>query len=364
MKITILGSRGIPNRYGGFEAFAEQLSKRLVDRGHQVRVYCRAPFVRPDDVYDRRVERVILPTINTKHLDTPTHSFLSAVHVGFTDTEVIVMVNVANSLWAWIPRLFGKPVILNVDGLDRQRKKWGPFARAVLWCCELLSVLTPTRLVTDAQTVQDYYQHRYGKQSTMIGYGAEAPADPDSDVLARFRLKPREYCLYVARLEKENNPELVIREYNEAGMQWPLVIVGGNDYKPEYVEHLRSLAGPGVIFTGAVYGDGYWALQKNAGMFVFAGAVGGIHPALIEAMAAGNAVLYLDTPANRETAGDGGMPFVAESHDLGQKMVRLARSEPLRRQLSEQATALAQRLYSWDTVTERYQELCQQCLRK
>ena len=156
MKIAILGTRGIPNRYGGFEAFAEKLSLRLVENGHQVSVYCRRPFTRPEDdqLVDPRIKRVILPTISAMHLDTPIHTLLSALHVVFTDAEVVLLCNVGNSPVAWIPRLFGKPVVLNVDGLDRQRKKWGWFARTYLHFCEWLSVHTPTRTVTDSNAMQ------------------------------------------------------------------------------------------------------------------------------------------------------------------------------------------------------------------
>ena len=160
MKIAILGTRGIPNRYGGFEAFAEQLSARLAERGHDVSVYCRRPFTRPGDekLIDPRIRRVILPSIATKHLDTAINTFMAALHVAFTDADAVLMCNVGNSAVAWIPRLFGKLVVLNVDGLDRQRRKWGPLARTYLHFNEWLSTFTPSRIVTDARAIQDYYR--------------------------------------------------------------------------------------------------------------------------------------------------------------------------------------------------------------
>jgi glycosyltransferase involved in cell wall biosynthesis len=141
MKIAILGTRGIPARYGGFETFAEQLSKRLVVHGHDVTVYCRRPFTRPDDVFDARIRRVILPTISHKYFDTAFNTLLAAIHVAFTDAELVLCCNVANSPWIWIPRLTKKITVLNVDGLDRKRRKWNAIARAFLgfiagrWTC-------------------------------------------------------------------------------------------------------------------------------------------------------------------------------------------------------------------------------------
>jgi glycosyltransferase involved in cell wall biosynthesis len=362
LHVAIVGSRGIPNRYGGFEAFAEKLSLQLVQNGYRVSVYCRQQFTRPEDdqLIDSRIQRVILPSINTKHLDTPVHTFLSIMHVISTDADLVLMVNVANSPFAWVPRLFGKPVLLNVDGLDRKRKKWGWLASSVLYACELISLFTPTRVVTDANAIQEYYLRRYGKRSTMIGYGADLPVDgvaAGADELASRGLKAGHYLLYVSRMEPENNPELVLRAYQQLQTDWPLVMVGSNSYDPNYDAKLRSLAATGVIFTGPVYGDGYWVLQKNAGVFVFGCEVGGIHPALIEAMAAARPVLYLDTESNRETANGCGIMFKRDQEELAVKMRQLISDAPLRAQLGDAAAVFARQQYSWETIARQYEEL-------
>src|ERR1700674_2046894 len=170
MNIVIVGTRGIPARYGGVETLADQLSKRLVERGHAVTVYCRKPFTSPDDVFDQRIRRVILPSLSSMHFDTLLHSFLSTVHVLFGDAEVVLICNVANSPLAWMPRLVGKPTALNVDGLDRKRRKGIFLGQWFLHLCELLSTYSPTRLVTDAGTIRDYFWNRYHKTSEMIAY--------------------------------------------------------------------------------------------------------------------------------------------------------------------------------------------------
>jgi glycosyltransferase involved in cell wall biosynthesis len=362
MKIAILGTRGIPARYGGFETLADQLSKKLAERGHQLTVYCRKPFTTPNDVYDQRIRRVILPTISSKHFDTLFHSFISVLHVIFTDVDVILICNVASSPFAWIPRLLGKPTALNVDGLDRKRRKWNFLGQSFLHLCELLSPFTPTRVVTDARAVQDYYLKRYRKKSEMIAYGAQPPASGNH--LGQFGLTSKRYILYVARLEPENNPELVIRAYRRLNTDWPLVIVGGNTYRPSYVQELQAIADPRVRFLGAVYGDNYWALQRNAGLFVFAGEIGGVHPALVEAMASANAILYLDTPANRETVCGCGLPFEALESDLRGKMARLMQCPGETSALAKCAQELAQRNYSWEKITDEYEALFTEMLEK
>jgi glycosyltransferase involved in cell wall biosynthesis len=362
MKVAILGTRGIPARYGGFETFAEQLSMRLVAHGHEVIVYCRQPFTTPSDAFDRRIRRVILPTVSHKYFDTAVHTFLSVIHVLFTDAEVVLLCNVANSPLAWIPRLFGKPTVLNVDGLDRKRRKWNLLARFFLSACEALATLTPTRVVTDAPLIQEYYWRRYRKASTMIGYGAEVP--PGSDHLEDFDLPVRKFILYVSRLEPENNPELVIRAYGQVQSQWPLVMVGGNPYDASYVARLKSLADGRVIFLGGVYGQPYWQLLKNAGLYIFACEVGGVHPALIEAMAAENAVLYLDTPENRETAGGCAVTFRPDAADLAASMTRLLGDERLRQELGQKARERAEAVFGWEAITRSYETLFAQLLNK
>lgn len=362
MKIAIVGTRGIPNRYGGFEQFAEKVSSKLADLGHEVTVYCRKPFTKPGDEYDRRVRRVILPTIHLKHLDTWSSGFLSCLHVAFSDQDAVLLCNVANSPFAWFPRVFRKPVLLNVDGLDRRRGKWNALGRAALHVCEWISTFTPTRVVTDAPTIRDYYRERYGKDSTVIGYGADVPARDFS--LDGFNLSPGNYALYVSRLEPENNPELVIDGWRKVQTDWPLVMVGDNRYDPDYLERLKGRTDNRVRFTGAIYGDGYWALQKNAGVFIFACEVGGVHPALIEGMAAGNAVLYLDTPENNDTAGDAAIRYSKSPDDLAAKLQSLVDAPDQRRQWAERAKNHAQAHYRWDDVARQYLDLIEQPVRR
>ena len=366
MKIAILGTRGVPARYGGFETLAEQLSARLVARGHEVTVYCRRPFTKPDDIVAPGVRRVILPTISSKHFDTAFHTFLSLIHVCFTEADVVFICNVANGPIAWIPRLVGKPTALNVDGFDRKRKKWNLIGRSSLYLCELFSAFTPTRVVTDSRIMEEYYWRHYRRRSTFIAYGAEVPANgagssPASKVLD---LPAKRFILYVSRLEPENNPELLLEAYREVQTDWPLVIVGGNPYDEPYVQRLKSLADRRVIFLGPVYGSGYWQLLRNAGLYVFACEVGGVHPALIEAMAAELPVLYLDTPENCETAGGGGMPFRADIADLAAQISRLLDDGNLRLELGHKGRQRAAEAFGWEATTREYETLFSQLVGK
>ena len=362
MNIAIVGTRGIPNRYGGFERFAEQISSRFADHGHRVTVYCRRAFTAPDDLYDRRVRRVIVPSLHQKHLDTWVSTFFAAVHVAFSDNDVVLLCNVANAPFAYIPRLLSKPVVLNVDGLDRKREKWRGLGAQVLHLCEWMSSFSSNQLVTDAKAIHDYYIAKYGSESAVVGYGSEMPAGDYN--LNGFNLESGRYVLYVSRLEPENNPALVLHSWRKVRSDWPLVVVGDNPYNAGYLDGLKALGDERVRFTGAIYGEGYWALQKHAGIFVFACEIGGVHPALIEAMAAGNPVLYLDTPENAETAGDAALAYQKSEADLAAKLQSLLDDPAHREQLATRARRRAESLYRWEAIAQKYETLFAQVAKK
>src|SRR5262245_34361129 len=157
MRIAILGTRGIPANYGGFETFAEQLGTRLAARNHAVTVYGRKHYSTTDQNFYNGVELVILPTIRHKYLDTVAHTFLSIVHSIPRKYDVILICNAANSIFSFIPRVFGTPTLVNVDGLERKRKKWNRVGKAYYRLSEWFSTFLPTAIVTDAQVIKDYY---------------------------------------------------------------------------------------------------------------------------------------------------------------------------------------------------------------
>lgn len=358
MRLAILGTRGIPANYGGFETFAEELSVRLVARGHAVTVYCRSNNVEFRQPFYRGVRLFILPTIGTKHLDTVVHTFFSVLHAVPHRFDAVLICNAANAIFAAIPRLTGSPVALNVDGIERRRKKWGTVARAYYRLSEWLATFVPNAIVTDAHVIERYYLQQYRKHSVMIAYGADCHAET-TVALDTIGLEPRGYFLYVSRLEPENNAHRVIAAYAkvpEAVAPMPLAIVGDAPHAKTYIEALKQTRDSRVRFPGAIYGMGYKELQSHALAYIHATEVGGTHPALIEAMAAGNCVLVMDTPENREVAGDAGL-FFKDEESLAD-LFRLVLSDPERvGQLRVAARQRAQERYSWDAVTDQYEAL-------
>lgn len=354
MKIAIMGTRGIPANYGGFETFAEELATRLVERGHDVTVYGRSHHVKAPSPY-RGVRLVVLPTIRHKYFDTVAHTALSVLHGLRERYDVILVCNGANAPFAWVPRLLGTKVSINVDGIERQRKKWGALGRAYYRVCERLSTIVPDVMISDADVIRDYYLETYGKDSVMIPYGTPIGRHPMPDVVRSLGLEPERYVLYVSRLEPENNAHQVIEAFEGVETDLQLAIVGDAPYAPEYVARLRSTKDPRIRFLGFVYGEGYRALQQSAYCYVQATEVGGTHPALIEAMGYGNCVLARATPENREVLGGSG--FLYESvEQLRAQLQELACNPDLR--IPAQRTAMERaRRYSWEAVTDRYEAL-------
>ena len=327
MRIAILGTRGIPASYGGFETFAEHLSTRLAARGHEVTVYCRAHYVSPRQLEYHGVKLKVLPTIRHKYFDTVVHTFLSAIHAVSGRYDAVLICNCANAPFIPILRLTGTPVAINVDGLEHKRKKWSWLARRYYRFAEYLSTLLPNEMVTDAQVIQDYYLTRHNAPSTMIAYGSEVERRPNRDVVRKWRVEPNRYVLYVSRLEPENNAHLVIEAFKKVRTAYRLLIVGDAPYAEQYINSLKASArgDKRIIFTGFVFGQDYRALQQNAYCYIHATEVGGTHPALLEAMGYGNCVLTLATPENMEVVGEAGVPYIRRIRSGGKVKAGLAR---------------------------------------
>ncbi|HXE11331.1 MAG TPA: DUF1972 domain-containing protein [Bryobacteraceae bacterium] len=353
MRIALLGTRGIPANYGGFETFAEELSIRLVERGHDVTVYCRER--NGHDSY-RGVKLVYVPTIRHKYFDTLAHTCLSTFVALPKRFDLVLFCNAANAIFTWLPRVCGSPTALNVDGLERHRKKWNQLAKNWYLLSEWLSTWCCSRVVTDAARIQEYYFERYGKTSTFIPYGAETGKVPETATVRSLGLEPGKYLLYVSRLEPENNALLVRQSFEKVKTDMKLALVGNAPYAADYIRQVKATNDPRIVMPGAIYGDGYRQLQSHCAAYIHATEVGGTHPALIEAMGRAALVLYLTNPENDEVAADSGVPF--EPHTLTERMQwAVETSEQERRHWGCLAQKRVGERYGWDAVTNVYERL-------
>ena len=355
LSVALIGSRGIPGRYGGYETLMEELSVRLLARGFKVTVYCRAHFTPKELRRWRGVDLVVLPTIRTKHLDTPVHTFLACLHAASAGYDAALVVNSANALFVPLLGVGGIPVALNVDGIEKRRAKWGTFGRAVYAVSERLACVVPDALVTDAEVIRRHYLEHYGAESVPIAYGVDPRPPAETGVLAKLGITSRQYFLYVSRFEPENNPHRVAEAYRQVGGNLPLVMVGGAPYAGKFIAGFTRGADPRICFPGAIYGEGYRELLSHALAYVHATEVGGTHPALVEAMGYGNCILVNDTPENREVAGGAGLWFRAEEPATLAERMEWVRAHPEEaRARGCEAAERAASLFSWERVADQY----------
>jgi glycosyltransferase involved in cell wall biosynthesis len=363
MKIAILGTRGIPASYSGFETAVEQLASRLTARGHEVVVYCRPHVVDRTLKRYKGAELVHLRTVQNKYLDTFVHTFLSAIHVArVTKPDVALFFIAGNSPLCVITRWASIPAVINVDGLDSDRRKWPAFAKAYLRFAERTAPRWSDEALTDSHAVADIFEQRYGERIGVVPYGVEDPGHDGTETLERLGLEPGKYILFVGRLEPENNPHLLVEAFSRIGQgaarDMKLAIVGGAPYADDYIRHVWRTADPRVVFPGYVFGRGYWELQRHAYLFCAPTEVGGTHPVILEALAAGNCVLVNDHRPNAETVGDAGIYFSGRAgvDDLTRKLERLLAEPALVDEYRGRALERA-RQYSWEAVTDQYEQL-------
>lgn len=359
MQIAFIGTRGVPATYSGFETCVEQVGRRMVEGGHEVTVFCRSSHYAERKPEYLGMKLRYLPAVRQKHLETLSHTFLSAMRL--PRKTAIVCMGVGNApVVRWL-ELRGRPTVFNVDGADWQREKWGRFARWYLRTTEGIASKGRSIVIADAKAVQDYYRRAYGVETELVPYGADAPADRGTEALERFGLKPGGYVLWVGRMVPENGPDLFLQGMLRSAIDAPAVVVGDATYQEEFKRSLRASAPPSAIFTGFQFGASYQQLTAHAGLYVLAAGVGGTHPVLVEQMAAGNAILARDTDSNREVLGGAGM-FWKTPEELAGQLRELWPNEARQRELGECARKRAAEHYSWEGVTGRYLELCERTL--
>jgi glycosyltransferase involved in cell wall biosynthesis len=357
MKIALIGTRGVPAKYGGFETAAEEIGTRLAARGHQVIVYCRNPGQRLRSY--RGMALVNLPALRLKQIETLSHTALSIGHaVVRSRPDVAVVFNCANSPLLPLTRLAGIPVAVHVDGLEWRRAKWGRAGKAYYRRAESLATRLANALIADSHGIAAYLADTYGVDSTYAAYGADL-VEREPNAIENLGLKSLAYHLVVARFEPENHVDLILRGYARARCRLPLVVVGDAPYSSDHKNEITRLAehDQRVRLLGSVYDRGTLdQLYANARTYIHGHSVGGTNPSLLRAMGAGTAVVAFDVPFNREVA-EGDAAYFTSDDDLGALLetyesdVGLATSAG--RRLQEAVVAR----YRWDDVAVRYESL-------
>lgn len=360
VSIAFLGCRGVPARYSGFETLVEELGARLAQRGHAVTVYNRSHLYPERPAISRGMRIAYLPSIQTKSLETITHTLLAVIHAAVRKFDVVYLCGVGNSVLAGILKLAGSRVIVNVDGDDFRRQKWHPFARWWLKKSEEWATRFSDVVIADNRTVVARYERDYGFATTYLSYGTpDRPGSVGTGILRKLGLAQGRYVLYAGRLTPENRPDLLIRAYRKVKTDWPCVIVGGAGYETEYAKELQAMAGDRVLLAGPIYGEGYQELSAHGGVFVLPGTVEATRLVLLDQMGFGSAIVYHDCAATREVIGHAGMPFspVNAESSLAAKLEELIARPEERIRLGLAARERARLNYNWEKVTDEYEKI-------
>jgi glycosyltransferase involved in cell wall biosynthesis len=350
LRVAFIGGRGMVSKYSGIETYYEEVGKRLVEMGHDVTVYCRSYFTPAQPKYEG-MRLVRLPTFRSKHLETFVHTWLSTVHVMFSDCDIVHYHAQGPALFSFFPRLVGKKTVVTVQGQDWQRKKWGRFASLTLRLGELASARLPNRTMVVSETLQRHYQTAYGSQTTYVPNGSVIRKRVTPSQISEWGLEPNNYVLFLGRFSPEKNCHLLIEAYEKIDTPAKLVLAGGSSYTSAYVDQLRTHQSERVLFLDWVHGSALDELLTNAALFVLPSDLEGLSLALLDAMGAAVCVLTSDIAENREVIANTGFTFLAgDANDLA-RMLRLLLSDSSARTLAgRDAQARVRERYLWPRI--------------
>lgn len=335
------------------------MSVGLTQRGHDITVYCRRANVPGDPAEYKGVRLRYTPHIEHKSLGTLTHSLTSTWDAMRRDFDVLLYFNSATAPAALIAKVGSDaPIVLNVDGLEWKRRKWGVLGRTYYVLAEWLSGKVADRVIADSLAIQRYYAQRWKRPSTFVPYGAHLEGPERPEVLQEYGLAPDSYFLVASRLEPENNADITIEAFRRLVTDKRLVIAGGANYRSRFVERLRRDANDRVLFLGPVYKAGHIReLHCGAFAYVHGNEVGGTNPALLKALGYGNCVLALNGSFNAEVVGDAALLYGRDPDDLARQMRRLLAEPQLVHWLRERARQRIREAYQWDHVVDGYERL-------
>ena len=360
MKVAIIGAKGYPYVYGGYDTFVKELAERLITKNIAVTIYCHKKLFsqRPKQV--NGINLKYITAIETKSLSQLTHSFLSFINACFSDADIILTVNSANGPFGLLTKLFRKKTIINVDGLEWKRPKWKGLGSKYFWLASWLSTKLFDQIVTDAEEMQKIYLDTFNCHSTVIAYGANECTAKKTGILERLSIQAREYYLIIGRLIPDNNADILIEGFSNAKSHKKLVIVGDVSYKDAYAQKIKDLQTKNIIMAGYITDNSeLLELYQNCFAYIHGHEFGGTNPTLIQALACNCAILALDTPFSKEMLSNYrfGLSFQKETASVAAQMQYLENNPEEAQKLRLQSVNGISAKYTWDAITHQYIQL-------
>lgn len=356
LKIAIIGSRGYPYVYSGYETLVKELSERLVKKGHTVRVYCHKFLFKNRPKKINGIELIYTPSIQSKIFSQLFNSFFSFLHVCFSNVDVILVVNSANGPFGILTKIFRKKTCINVDGLEWLRPKWKGIGSLYFKFASKLSTMFFDEIITDSIEMNKVYRNKFGKKSTVIAYGSTILVTKKSKALEKLKLKKKEYYLIVGRLIPDNNADLIVDGFLNSNTKKKLIIVGDVHYKDHYANNIKKNTDERIIFTGYVKDQNILAeLYYNCYVYIHGHEYGGTNPTMINAMAHGCAIIALDTVFNKEMLQNKFGLFFKKKSSSVTSLVNFCEKESNKmEEFRINSVKGITNKYDWDNITNQY----------
>lgn len=366
MKIAIIGIRGLPASYSGFETCAHHTSKHWVETNNDVLVYCRTHLYHEKKTFSEDGAKLVyLPSLPIKSLETLSHTFFSILNLSLFKRgyRIVHLYNCGNGIFIPLLKLFGKKVFISVDGLEWKRKKWGKVAKFIYKLGAYMSVKFADDIIVDNKVVEDFYTSRFNRKTALIAYGAKVIGDsPQKDIafLENCGLKKKEYFIFIGRFVKEKGVQHLINSYLELNTSMPLVIIGDDVVGNAYRDHIfKTYADhPKIHLLGYKFGEEYEAFLANALMYISASELEGTSPSLLAAMGANVCTLVNGIEENLATIGNSGTVFKRNDYaDLTKKWQYFIDNPNEVENMAEKGLKYVLKQYNWGLIAKQYLSL-------
>jgi glycosyltransferase involved in cell wall biosynthesis len=369
MRVAFIGQKGLPTITGGVERYVEDLTKQLVEAGHEVFAYTRPHYTDPKLTSYNGVNLISLPSINTKHLDAISHTLLASIHATTQNFDVIHYQSIGPALVCWLPKLLNRQVkiVATLQSRDYEHQKWGALAQWSLKLGEYLMCLFADEIVVVTEAMVRYVKEKYNRTASYIPNGANLYEPTGADLIAEWNLSPDSYIVAISRLVRHKGLSYLVKAFKNLPTDKKLVIVGDSSYSDDYAEELRALAASDdrIIFTGNQTGETLAQFYANAYLFVQPSESEGLSLALLEAMARRRAVLVSDITENLSAVGNTGFVFATTNvADLQAKLEYILANPEMARAKGEEARTRIEQNFNWAVIGREMAKLYAETDRK